>query len=34
MQGVVRAVDVSRTPPQLTVSGQKVPIGQIQSISR
>jgi len=34
VQGVVTAVDVSQTPPQLTVGGQKVPISQIQSISR
>ena len=34
VQGVVSAVDVSQTPPQLTVGGQKVPISQIQSISR
>ena len=31
---VVSAVDVSQTPPQLTVGGQKVPISQIQSIRR
>jgi hypothetical protein len=31
MQGVVSAVDVSQTPPQLTVGGQKVPIAQVQS---
>jgi hypothetical protein len=29
--GVVSAVDVSQTPPQLTVGGQKVPIAQVQS---
>jgi flagellar basal-body rod modification protein FlgD len=34
VQGVVSAVDVSQTPPQLTVGGQKVPISQIRSISR
>lgn len=34
VQGVVSAVDVSQTPPQLTVGGQKVPISQIQSIGR
>jgi hypothetical protein len=34
VQGVISAVDVGQTPPQLTVGGQKVPINQIQSISR
>jgi flagellar basal-body rod modification protein FlgD len=34
VHGVVSAVDVSQTPPQLTVGGHKVPISQIQSISR
>jgi flagellar basal-body rod modification protein FlgD len=36
VQGVVgvSAVDVSQTPPQLTVGGQKVPISRIQSSSR
>jgi flagellar basal-body rod modification protein FlgD len=34
VQCVVSAVDVSQTPPQLTVGGQKVPISQIQSIRR
>jgi flagellar basal-body rod modification protein FlgD len=34
VQGVVSAVHVSQTPPQLTVGGQKVPMSQIQSISR
>jgi flagellar basal-body rod modification protein FlgD len=33
VQGVVSGVDVSQTPPVLTVGGQKVPISQIQSIS-
>ena len=31
VQGVVSAVDVSQTPPQLIVGGQKVPIAQVQS---
>ena len=34
VQGVVDSVDVSQNPPRLTVGGQKVPISQIQSISR
>ena len=36
VQGVVSvsAADVSQTPPQLTVGGQKVPISRIQSSSR
>jgi hypothetical protein len=34
LQGVISAVDVSQNPPRLTVGGQKVPISQIQSISR
>jgi hypothetical protein len=29
VHGVVSAVDVSQTPPKLTVGGQKVPISQI-----
>jgi len=33
VQGVVTAVNMSQTPPTLTVGGQSVPISQIQSIS-
>ena len=33
VQGVVTAVNINQNPPTLTVSGQNVPISQIQSLS-
>jgi flagellar basal-body rod modification protein FlgD len=33
VQGVVSGVNINQNPPTLTVSGQSVPISQIQSIS-
>jgi hypothetical protein len=33
VQGTVTAVDVSQSPPQVTVGGQSYPISSIQSIS-